>query len=142
MAAPSIKVSETPLVLCTLRRADDALISGHRLSEWCGHAPILEEDMALTNMSLDLIGQARALLTHVGQSAPQKLDEDQLAFLREERDGIVLVTFRVVLPTFPLRLQRREQSPRIALGTCRTREDGSQEGLLGLVNSPSGLVLA
>ena len=45
MATPSIKVSETPLVLYTLRRADDALILGHRLSEWCGHAPALEEDM-------------------------------------------------------------------------------------------------
>lgn len=69
-----------------LRIADTCLIHAQRLGEWCGHGPILEEDMALTNMSLDLIGQARALLTHVGQSAPQKLDEDQLAFLREERD--------------------------------------------------------
>src|SRR5207237_5293294 len=48
-------------VLYTLRRADDALILGHRLSEWCGHAPMLEEDMALSNMALDLIGQAREL---------------------------------------------------------------------------------
>lgn len=69
-----------------LRIADTCLIHAQRLGEWCGHGPILEEDMALTNMSLDLIGQARALLTHVGQAAPQKLDEDQLAFLREERD--------------------------------------------------------
>src|SRR5437868_14074347 len=46
MAIASIKISETPLVLYALRRADDALISGHRLSEWCGHAPMLEEDMA------------------------------------------------------------------------------------------------
>ena len=60
MTVASIKVSETPLVLYTLRRADDALILGHRLSEWCGHAPMLEEDMALANMGLDLLGQARA----------------------------------------------------------------------------------
>jgi len=46
MAIASISVSETPLVLYVLRRADDALILGHRLSEWCGHAPMLEEDMA------------------------------------------------------------------------------------------------
>jgi ring-1,2-phenylacetyl-CoA epoxidase subunit PaaC len=69
-----------------LRIADTCLIHAQRLAEWCGHGPILEEDMALTNMSLDLIGQARALLTHVGQASPQKFDEDQLAFLREERD--------------------------------------------------------
>ena len=61
MAAASIQVSETPLVLYTLRRADDALILGHRLSEWCGHAPMMEEDMALANMGLDLLGQAREL---------------------------------------------------------------------------------
>ena len=58
MATASIIVSETPLVLYTLRRADDALILGHRLSEWCGHAPAMEEDMALANMGLDLLGQA------------------------------------------------------------------------------------
>jgi len=69
-----------------LRIADTCLIHAQRLAEWCGHGPILEEDMALTNMALDLVGQARALLTHIGQAAPVKLDEDQLAFLREERD--------------------------------------------------------
>ena len=57
MGVANIHVSETPLVLYTLRRADDALILGHRLSEWCGHAPMLEEDMALDNMGLDLLGQ-------------------------------------------------------------------------------------
>ena len=46
-----------------LRLADNALILGQRLSEWCGHAPVLEEDLALANIALDLIGQARALLT-------------------------------------------------------------------------------
>ena len=49
-----------------LRRADDALILGHRLSEWTGHAPMLEEDMALANMGLDLIGQARSLYALCG----------------------------------------------------------------------------
>ena len=67
MATPSIQVSETPRVLYVLRRADDALILGHRLSEWCGHAPMLEEDMALANMALDLLGQARELYTYAAQ---------------------------------------------------------------------------
>ncbi|MBV8619001.1 MAG: phenylacetate-CoA oxygenase subunit PaaC [Curvibacter sp.] len=69
-----------------LRLGDTCLILGQRIAEWCGHAPILEEDIALTNMSLDLIGQARALLTHAGQISGLGHDEDQLAFLREERD--------------------------------------------------------
>lgn len=68
-----------------LRLADTCLIHSQRLSEWCGHAPVLEEDLALSNMALDLLGQARALLTHVGQLEGRGRDEDQLAFLREER---------------------------------------------------------
>ena len=71
MAVASIQVSETPLVLYALRRADDALILGHRLSEWCGHAPMLEEDMALANMGLDLLGQARELYSYAAESRGQ-----------------------------------------------------------------------
>ena len=66
-----------------LRLADTCLIQSQRLAEWCGHAPVLEEDIALANMALDLLGQSRALLTHAGRGA---FDEDQLAFLRDERD--------------------------------------------------------
>ena len=66
-----------------LRIGDTCLILGQRIAEWAGHAPILEEDIALSNMALDLIGQARAVLTLAGQSSGH--DEDQLAFLREER---------------------------------------------------------
>jgi ring-1,2-phenylacetyl-CoA epoxidase subunit PaaC len=67
-----------------LRIADTSLILGQRLSEWCGHGPIIEEDIALTNVALDLIGQARLLLTHVGKLEGSGRDEDQLAFLRGE----------------------------------------------------------
>jgi ring-1,2-phenylacetyl-CoA epoxidase subunit PaaC len=85
MAIASIEVSETPLVLYTLRRADDALILGHRLSEWCGHAPMLEEDMALSNMALDLIGQARELYSYAARVEGRDNDEDKLAYLRDVR---------------------------------------------------------
>ncbi|KIF06981.1 phenylacetic acid degradation protein [Streptomyces sp. RSD-27] len=61
-----------------LALADDALILSHRLGEWAGHAPVLEEEVALANIALDLLGQARVLLSMAG-------DEDELAFLREER---------------------------------------------------------
>lgn len=76
-----------------LQLADTCLIHAQRLGEWCGHAPVLEEDLALSNMSLDLLGQARALLTYAGQIEGAGRDEDQLAFLREERDyrNVVLV---------------------------------------------------
>lgn len=82
----SIRLEEDRTVQYVLRIADTCLILGQRLSEWCGHAPILEEDLALANMALDLIGQSRALLSHAGELTGQGYDEDQLAFLREERD--------------------------------------------------------
>lgn len=85
MAAASISVIESPLVLYALRRADDALILGHRLSEWCGHAPMLEEDMALANMGLDLIGQARELYGYAARVENAGNDEDSLAYLRDVR---------------------------------------------------------
>jgi ring-1,2-phenylacetyl-CoA epoxidase subunit PaaC len=85
MAVASISVSETPLVLYTLRRADDALILGHRLSEWCGHAPMLEEDMALANMGLDLLGQARELFDYAAEVEGKGNDEDKFAYLRDVR---------------------------------------------------------
>ena len=84
-AAASIKISETPLVLYALRRADDALILGHRLSEWCGHAPALEEDMALANMGLDLLGQARELYAYAAKVEGRNNDEDRFAYLRDVR---------------------------------------------------------
>jgi ring-1,2-phenylacetyl-CoA epoxidase subunit PaaC len=85
MATASIQVTETPLVLYTLRRADDALILGHRLSEWCGHAPAMEEDMALANMGLDLLGQARELYSYAADVEGQGNDEDKFAYLRDVR---------------------------------------------------------
>ena len=69
-----------------LRLADDHLVLGHRISEWCGHAPALEEDLALPNIALDLIGQARSLYTHAGEVEGRGRDEDALAYLRLERD--------------------------------------------------------
>jgi ring-1,2-phenylacetyl-CoA epoxidase subunit PaaC len=85
MAVASINVTETPLVLYTLRRADDALILGHRLSEWCGHAPMLEEDMALANMGLDLLGQARELYSYAARVEGEGNNEDKFAYLRDVR---------------------------------------------------------
>jgi ring-1,2-phenylacetyl-CoA epoxidase subunit PaaC len=82
----SIELDRRADVQYLLRIGDTCLILAQRLGEWCGHAPILEEDIAMTNMALDLVGQARALLTRAGQLEGRAHDEDQLAFLRDERD--------------------------------------------------------
>ena len=66
-----------------LRLADTSLVLGQRLGEWVGHAPALEEDLALANIALDLVGQARLLLTHAGEIEGRGRDEDALAFLRD-----------------------------------------------------------
>src|SRR6058998_2236498 len=66
-----------------LRLGDDRLVLGHRLSEWCGHAPILEEDIALANIALDLIGHANLLLTLAGATEGKGRDADALAYFRE-----------------------------------------------------------
>ncbi len=72
-----------PLVEFLLRLGDDRLILGHRLSEWCGHGPILEEDIATSNMALDLIGQAAQLLRLAGEVEGKGRDEDALAYFRD-----------------------------------------------------------
>lgn len=82
--AESIRVKLTPPVQQVLRIADTALIHAQRLAEWSGHAPVLEEDIALSNMALDVLGQARLLLTRAGQLEGQGFDEDTLAFWRDE----------------------------------------------------------
>ncbi len=82
----SIQIDRAPNVQYLLRLGDTCLILAQRLGEWCGHAPVLEEDIALTNVALDLVGQSRALLTRAGELEGRGHDEDQLAFLRDERD--------------------------------------------------------
>ena len=67
-----------------LRLGDDRLVLGHRLSEWCGHGPILEEDIATANIALDLLGQATVFLRLAGQAEGEGRDEDALAYWRDE----------------------------------------------------------
>lgn len=69
-----------------VRLGDDSLILGHRLSEWCGHGPILEEDIALTNFALDLIGQAQSILEYAGKAEGNGKSADDLAYLRYEHE--------------------------------------------------------
>lgn len=73
----------SPHVEYILRLGDNALILGQRLSEWCGHGPVLEQDIAVTNIALDLIGQARTLLDYAGRLEGKGRNDDALAFLRD-----------------------------------------------------------
>ncbi len=79
-------VSADDLTAYCLMLADDALILSQRLTEWCSRAPELEEDVALSNIALDLLGQARLLLTRAGEVEGRGRDEDALAYLRDEHE--------------------------------------------------------
>jgi ring-1,2-phenylacetyl-CoA epoxidase subunit PaaC len=76
--------TRTALTEYLLRHADDRLVLGHRTSEWCGHGPILEEDIALANIALDLIGQASMLLKLAGETEGKGRSEDDLAYHRND----------------------------------------------------------
>jgi ring-1,2-phenylacetyl-CoA epoxidase subunit PaaC len=78
--------NKTALFQYLLRLGDNASILGHRLGEWCGHGPELEEDIAVTNVSLDLIGHARSLYTYASEVEGKGKTEDDIAFLRQERE--------------------------------------------------------
>lgn len=75
-----------PLFEYLLRLGDNGLILGHRVSEWCGHGPILEEDLALANVALDLLGQAKLWLGLAAEVEGKGRDADKLAFLRDVRE--------------------------------------------------------
>jgi ring-1,2-phenylacetyl-CoA epoxidase subunit PaaC len=90
-----------------LRLADTSLISGQRMSEWCGHAPILEEDIALSNISLDLIGQARILLAYAGEVDGKGKSEDDMAFYRDARQFRNLLLAEVPNGDFAMTVARQ-----------------------------------
>ena len=90
-------MNSTHLIDYTLHLADDALVLGHRNSEWCGHGPVLEQDIAITNIALDLIGQARNFYQYVaqiinevasssGEGMGEAASEDTLAYLRDRHE--------------------------------------------------------
>jgi len=88
VTVPVSTLELAPSAQYALRLGDDALVFAQRLGEWSAKAPELEEDVALTNLALDLLGQARALLTYAGTLEGAGRDEDALAFLRDERDWV------------------------------------------------------
>jgi ring-1,2-phenylacetyl-CoA epoxidase subunit PaaC len=85
-AISDLKVDDTTLAVYVLGLGDDALILAQRLGEWITRAPQIEEDIALGNIALDLLGQARTLLSYAGEIEGMGRDEDDMAFLRDERE--------------------------------------------------------
>ncbi len=85
MRTVQIPESFSDTVQYVLHLADNTMILGQRLGEWCGHGPVLEQDIALTNISLDLIGQARMYYQYAAQLLGPEYTEDDLAFLRDNR---------------------------------------------------------
>lgn len=83
VAPEALPVPDADRCRYVLRLADTSLVLGQRLGEWVGHAPALEEDLALGNLSLDLLGQARLLLAYAGELEGRGRGEDELAFLRD-----------------------------------------------------------
>jgi ring-1,2-phenylacetyl-CoA epoxidase subunit PaaC len=77
---------DATLVEFLLRMGDTTLVLGQRLSAWAGHAPIVEEDLALSNVALDLVGQARMWLSYAGEREGRGRDEDRLAFFRDPHE--------------------------------------------------------
>jgi len=84
MSAVAPQAGAEALFRYVLRLGDLSLVLGQRLGEWVGHAPALEEDLGLANIALDLIGQARMLLSYAGEIEGRGRDEDKLAYLREQ----------------------------------------------------------
>ncbi len=74
------------LIRLVTHLGDNNLILGHRISEWCGHGPVLEQDIALTNIALDLIGQARMYYQYAAELTGGNATEDSIAYLRVERE--------------------------------------------------------
>jgi ring-1,2-phenylacetyl-CoA epoxidase subunit PaaC len=87
--------------------ADDALILGQRLSEWCSRGPFLEEDLALANVALDFIGRARMLYSHAAELEGAGRDEDQIAYLRDCREYRNLLIYELPRGDFAFTIARQ-----------------------------------
>jgi ring-1,2-phenylacetyl-CoA epoxidase subunit PaaC len=115
-----------------MRLGDDALILAHRLGEWIANAPQLEEDVALGNIGLDLLGQARHLLTYAGEVEGAGRSEDDLAFLRGERDFLNLQVVERPNEDFALTIARQLVFSTYQLGLYARLEHSTDPTIAGV----------
>lgn len=120
------------LVEYLLRLGDDRLVLGHRLSEWCGHAPILEEDIALANIALDLIGQANLLLTLAATTEDKGRDADALAYLRDAIDYRNVLLAELPKGDFAVTIARQFLFSTYALLQADALRQSAQNDLAGI----------
>jgi ring-1,2-phenylacetyl-CoA epoxidase subunit PaaC len=122
----------TPLATYALALGDDALILAQRLSEWVAHAPQIEEDVALGNIALDLLGQARTLLSYAGAVEDAGRDEDDLAYLRDDRDFRNVQLVEIPNGDFAVTMARQLVFSAYQYELYRALEDSGDETLAGL----------
>jgi ring-1,2-phenylacetyl-CoA epoxidase subunit PaaC len=107
-------------------------VLGHRLSQWCGHAPILEEDIALTNIALDLIGQASLYLHLAGETEGKERNEDTLAYFREAIDFRNLQIVELPIGDFAVTIVRQFLFDAFSLHQLEQLKDSKHEELAGI----------
>lgn len=115
-----------------LRLGDDALVLSHRLAWWCSRAPEIEEDLALANIALDLLGQARTLLSYAGEVEGRGRDEDDLAFLRDERKFTNLCIVELENGDFAVTIARQLLFSAYQLALFERLSGSSDETLAGV----------
>jgi ring-1,2-phenylacetyl-CoA epoxidase subunit PaaC len=137
-AATTVAASSTtshatdPLVEYLFRLGDDRLVLGHRLSEWCGHAPILEEDIALANISLDCIGQAALFLKLAAEAEGKGRTEDDLAYFREAVDFRNALLMELPKGDFGFTVVRQFLADALAYHFFGALRQASHEALAGI----------
>jgi ring-1,2-phenylacetyl-CoA epoxidase subunit PaaC len=122
----------TPHCRSVLRLADSNLVLAQRLGEWVGHAPALEEDLGLANVSLDLLGQARLLLARAGELEGRGRDEDALAYLREEHEFLNLTLVEQPNGDFADTIARQVLFDAWQLGLCEALAASSDAPLAAI----------
>ncbi len=127
-----IETSPDPRFPYLLRMADSSLILAQRLSEWLAHAPTMEEDMALANIGLDLIGNARSAYTLAGAIEGEGRDEDRLAYFRDEREFVNLQLVEQPNRDFAATMARQFFFDAWHLPTLEALGRGSDEDLAAL----------
>jgi ring-1,2-phenylacetyl-CoA epoxidase subunit PaaC len=115
-----------------VRLGDDALILGHRLSEWCSKAPFLEEDLALTNVALDYIGRARMFYSYAAKLSGDGRSEDSFAYLRDCREFTNLLLHELPRGDFAFTMARQYLVDEYALAFMHALLDSSDQQLAGI----------
>src|ERR1700734_386794 len=127
MSAQAPKVDSDALFRYVLRLGDLSLVLGQRLGERVGHSPALEEDLGLANIALDLIGQARLLLTYAGEVEGLGRGEDEIAFLRQHGEYLNAILVEQPNGDFGQTIVRKKQINAFNLGLYESRTRPTEE---------------